>query len=148
MEENKLEKSKYGKYVVTELQPPDLSPEYHAEYAQFATRILYMDNNVVNGAFQMNCSWYNAPTAHLNKSHTHDSDEIIGFFGSNPQQPHELGAEIEFWLEDEKFILTKSTMIFVPKGMKHCPLIIHRVDRPVFHFSTLTEGQYVKSETP
>jgi hypothetical protein len=26
--------------------------------------------------------------------------------------------------------------------MKHCPLILRRVDRPIFHFSTVTSGQY------
>ena len=142
-----MEKSKYGKYVVTELKTPDFSPEYVANYAKFATRVLWMDSNVVEGAFQMNCSWYLAPTTYANAGHTHDSNEIIGFFGGNPKDPYTLGAEIEFWLEDEKFILTKSTMIFVPKGMKHCPLKIHRVDSPVFHFSVLVEGQYSKKES-
>jgi hypothetical protein len=74
--------------------------------------------------------------------HTHDADEIIGFFGNNPQDPYDLGGEIEFWLEDEKHILTKSCLIFVPRGMKHCPLILRRVDRPIFHFTTVTSGQY------
>lgn len=141
-----MEKSKYGKYVITELKTPDFGAEYNANYAKFATRILWMDKNVVEGAFQMNTSWYIAPTVHLNVSHTHDSDEIIGFFGSNPKDPYTLGGEIEFWLEDEKFMLTKTTMIFVPKGMKHCPLILRRVDSPIFHFSTLVGGEYIKEE--
>ncbi len=76
------------------------------------------------------------------QSHTHDADEIIGFFGSNYQDPYNLGAEIEFWLEDEKHMITTSALIFVPRGMRHCPLILRRVDRPVFHFSTVTSGQY------
>jgi hypothetical protein len=67
---------------------------------------------------------------------------MIGFFGSNPEDPYDLGGEIEFWLEDEKHILTRSCLIFVPRGMKHCPLILKRVDRPIFHFSTVTGGQY------
>lgn len=93
----------------------------------------------------MNCSWYLRPPATPmpeGGAHTHDCDEIIGFFGSNPEDPYTLGGEIEFWLEDEKHILTKSCLIFVPKGMKHCPLIVRRVDRPIFHFSTVTSGQY------
>ena len=60
-----------------------------------------------------------------------------------------MGAEIEFWLEDEKFMLTKSCMIFVPKNMIHCPLILRRVDRPIFHFTTVTAGKYeVKGMKP
>jgi hypothetical protein len=26
-------------------------------------------------------------------------------------------------------------LVFIPKGMKHCPLIVRRVDRPILHFS-------------
>ena len=97
----------------------------------------------------MNCSWYLRPPAKpMEEGHSHDSDEIIGFFGSDPQNPHDLGGEIEFWLEDEKYILTKSCLIFAPKGMKHCPLILRRVDRPIFHFSTVSGGQYTRKVTP
>ena len=143
-----MDNSKYGKYVVTELKAPQFSEEYAAEYAKFATRVLWMDSNVVEGAFQMNCSWYHSPQTHLNVGHVHDSDEIIGFFGSDPKDPHNLHGEIEFWIEDEKFMLTKSTMIFVPKGMKHCPLAVRRVDSPIFHFSICVEGEYVKKDMP
>jgi hypothetical protein len=140
-----MTESKYGKHIVTELKTQRFDPEFAARYAQWATRILWMDDKVVEGAFQMNCSWYLRPPSTQmpeGNAHTHDSDEIIGFFGSNPQDPYELGGEIEFWLEDEKHVLTRSCLIFVPKGMKHCPLIIRRVDRPIFHFSTVTSGQY------
>ena len=143
-----MEDSKYGKYIVTELKTPQrFTPEFNASYAKWASRTLWMDDDVVNGAFQMNCSWYlRLPSESMkeSQSHVHDSDEIIGFFGNNPEAPHDLGAEIEVWLEDEKHIITKSALIFVPGGMKHCPLILRRIDRPVFHFSTLTESHYVK----
>jgi hypothetical protein len=140
-----MEGSKYGKYIVQELKTTRFTPEFSAKYAQYATRILWMDNKIVEGAFQMNCSWYLAPQKEdmpETHAHTHDSDEIIGFFGSNHKDPYDLGGEIEFWIEDEKFLLTRSSMIFVPGGMKHCPLLIRRVDRPIFHFSTVTAGQY------
>jgi hypothetical protein len=143
-----VDNSKYGKYIITELNAPHFTPEYNAEYAKFATRILWMDSHVVEGAFQMNCSWYRAPKTFLDKGHIHNSDELIGFFGSNPEDPHNLQGEVEFWIEDEKFMLTKSTMIFVPKGIKHCPLVVRRVDSPIFHFSVCLEGEYVKKDIP
>jgi hypothetical protein len=140
-----MAESKYSKYIVNELKTTRFTPEFAAKYAQFATRILWMDDKVVEGAFQMNCSWYMRPPTQVMPeahAHTHDADEIIGFFGSNPLDPYDLGGEIEFWIEDEQFFLTKSSLIFVPGGMKHCPLLIRRVDRPIFHFSTVTTGQY------
>jgi hypothetical protein len=141
-----MKDSKYSKYVVTELKTPKFTPEAITSYNSFAKRILWMDKNNVEGAFQMNCSWYLKPSAHLAQSHTHDSDEIIGFFGSDPDNAYDLGGEVEFWIEDEKFILTKSCMIFIPRNIKHCPLIVRKVDRPIFHYSTLTEGQYIKKD--
>src|SRR5208337_5580397 len=46
----------------------------------------------------------------------------------------------ELWLEDEQFILNKSFIAYIPAGMKHCPLRIRRIDKPMFHF-TLGPGQ-------
>ena len=71
--------------------------------------------------------------------HTHDFDELLGFIGSDWDNPAELNAEVEFWLEDEKYILTKSCVIFIPKGLTHCPLKLLRCDRPVFHFGIVPE---------
>ncbi|HEY3276320.1 MAG TPA: hypothetical protein VGJ94_06835 [Syntrophorhabdaceae bacterium] len=140
-----MTESKYGKYIVTDLKSPN-PPEFEAEYAKWAKRILWMDNNVVDGASQMNCAWYLRPPvpppAWMKDSHAHDADEILGFFGSNPDDPYDLGAELELRLEDEQHTITRSCLIFVPGGMRHCPLIIKRVDRPIFHLSTVTIGRY------
>jgi len=122
-----MPKTKYGQYVVTELKIPPEKQRIAAEYAKFATRILWLDENVVPGAFHMNTAWYLKPnTAVEPKSHTHDTDEIIGFFSGDYKQQYDLGGEIEMWLEDQQFILDKSTLIFVPAGMVHCPLKILR----------------------
>jgi hypothetical protein len=143
-----MPKLKNAKYIVTDLKTPPFSPGFSEQYATFAKRVLWMDENVVPGAFQMNVSWYCKPnSSHLGAgSHKHAEGEIIGFFSGDPEKPYDLGAEIEFWLEDEKFMLTKSCLIFVPPNMSHCPLIIHRADRPVFHFSVVTGGKYVQTK--
>jgi hypothetical protein len=78
----------------------------------------------------------------VDKGHVHDFGEVVTFFGSNPEDPTDLGGEIEFWLEDEKHTITKSCVIFVPPGIRHCPLILKRLGRPVFHFATATDRNY------
>jgi quercetin dioxygenase-like cupin family protein len=139
--------AKFDKNIVVELKMPEEKQKIAAEYSKYATRILWMDDNVVENAFHMNTAWYLKPTTTLeNTPHTHDADEIIGFFGSNEQDPYDLGGEIEIWLEDEKHIINRTCMIFVPAGMKHCPLIIRRVDRPIFHFTVVTSGKYIKDD--
>jgi mannose-6-phosphate isomerase-like protein (cupin superfamily) len=139
-----MAESKWSKNVVTELKGPvAIMGERAAEYAKWATRILWIDDNVVPGSFQLGISWYNRPPDNqMSGGHKHDTDEILAFFGSDPANPHELNGEIEFWIEDEQFILTKSALIFVPAGVQHCPLIIRRVDKPILHFTTVTAGRY------
>ncbi len=134
-----------SKYVVTELKMPESKKAIDAEYRKFAKRILWMDDRVVEGAFHMNTAWYlKAADTLENAPHVHDSDEIIGFFGNDPEDPWDLGGEVEIYLDGEKHTITKSAMIFVPAGMPHCPLILKRVDRPIFHFTTVTGGRYLK----
>ena len=132
-----------SKYVVTELKMPESKKLIDAEYSTYAKRILWLDDQVVEGAFHMNTAWYVKAAETLERTpHVHDSDEIIGFFGSDPDHPHDLGGEVEIWLDGEKHVLDRSVMIFVPAGMPHCPLVLTRVDRPIFHFTTVTGGQY------
>jgi hypothetical protein len=140
--------SRTAKYIVTELKMPESKQRIDAEYSKFAKRILWLDDQVVEGAFHMNTAWYLRPAAKTieDRPHVHDTDEIIGFFGNNADDPYDLGGEVEIWLEDEKHVIDRSAMIFVPAGMVHCPLVITRVDRPIFHFTTVTGGEYKKVE--
>ncbi len=46
------------------------------------------------------------------KPHTHEADEIVAFFGSNPEDPNNLGGEILFYIGGEKHIITQSTYEF------------------------------------
>lgn len=132
----------YSKHVVTELRTPNFPGNFVEEYKTFATRVLWMDKNIFPEAFQMSVSWYQHPKDHVPVAHTHQADELIGFFGGDYNNPYDLNAEIEMWLEDDKYMLTKSALLFAPAGMNHCPLILHRIDRPVFHFSIVRDGVY------
>ena len=138
-----MTESKYGHYIVSELKAP-FSSDFNAQYAKWATRILWIDDKVVEGAFQMNVSWYLRPQTGQQPivAHTHDFDEIIGLFGNNHENPYDLGGEVEFWLEDEKHMITRSCLIFVPAGMKHCPLIARRISKPIIHFTMSPSKQY------
>jgi len=136
---------KTSKYVVTDLKMPEYQQSIDAQYRNYAKRILWMDESVVEGAFHMNTAWYlNAAKTLEDRPHVHDTDEIIGFFGSDPDDPWDLGGEVEIYLEDDKHVIDRTAMIFVPAGMVHCPLVLNRVDRPIFHFTAVTGTRYVK----
>ena len=143
--------SKYGKYIVTELKHPSSEPAWNPPVSEAgggkSGRILYLDSQLVPGAFYMETVWV-MPRPRLNATeyeavkkrspgpHAHDYDEIIAFFGSDPIHPHELGAEVELWLGDERHIINKTSLVFIPAGLRHAPLVFLQVDRPVFHYTT------------
>jgi hypothetical protein len=144
-----MAESKYGKYIISELKHPKVeaawSPPAVAVGKNKTGRVLYMDNDIVPGSFYTECVWF-MPSLTQNRppgsslvgtdTHTHDYDEIIAFIGTDLNDPYDLGGEIELWLDDEKHTITKSSLIFVPAGLKHCPLKIIKVNRPIFHFTT------------
>ena len=138
-----MSERKYDKYVVSEMRGPQADPERVASYARVGKRIFWIDEDIIEGATQINFSWYLHPTLGISTSHTHEYDEFIGFIGSDSENPTDMGGEVEFWLEDEKYVVDKSTIFFAPRGLKHCPLRLIRVDRPIFHFTAVNGGKYV-----
>lgn len=62
--------------------------------------------------------------------------------GTDPEHPYDLDGEIEIWLDDEKYVINKSCLVFVPKGLMHCPLKITRMDRPFLHFVATSSKLY------
>jgi len=140
-----MAENKYGKYIVTELKLPSSVPQESPDPEKYRQRILYLDDEMVKGAFYLSSGWYlKASDIQQADAHTHDFDEVVAFFGTDSENPLDLCGEIEFWLGGEKYILNKSCLIFVPKGLSHCPYWIRRVDRPIVHFSTAPYGTYVQ----
>ena len=139
------ESGKYAANFVQVSPGPGMDPDFKAIYDKFARRIIWMDGEVCPGAFQMNTAWYSAVPERdpIFTEHVHDDcDELIGFFSSDPENPYDLGGEIEYTVGGEAHLLTKSTMIFVPANLPHNPMRILKVDRPIFHFSVVTKTKY------
>ena len=63
--------------------------------------------------------------------HQHDYEEIFLFLGTDPKDPRDLGAEVEFWIGGEKIVFTTSSSIYVPPGTVHFPQTWRNVRRPV-----------------
>ncbi len=167
-----MAKSKYGKYICTELKKNIDLPGYRAwekemigqgEVAGTRRRmehVIWLDSEVIPGAFYSECVWFWPPTmpnqipqpamtpeqmknAQGVPPHAHPFPELLSFFGTDMEHPEELNGEVEFWLEDEKFILDKSFVVYIPGGIVHCPLKLHRMDKPFFHFTIGPGEMYV-----
>jgi hypothetical protein len=80
------------------------------------------------------CAWFREPLPEWQtyKPHVHDDEEIIGYFGSNKDDPFDLGGEVEIWIEDQPYNFTKSGMLFLPRGLRHCPWFIRKAKTPIF----------------
>ncbi|HJX11926.1 MAG TPA: hypothetical protein VJ377_00175 [Dehalococcoidales bacterium] len=158
-----MAESKYGKYICTDLKKDIRLPGYRAwektmiGQGEFQGRrrmmehVIWMDREVVPGAFYSECVWFWPPTMPGSPMriitpgraegeggpppHAHPFPELLSYFGTDMDHPEELYAEVEFWLEDEKFILDKSFVVYIPAGMTHCPLKMHNMKKPLFHFT-------------
>jgi quercetin dioxygenase-like cupin family protein len=150
-----MSEKKYAKYIMTDLCAPPAPETYkkHEEMKKtgnyFDTTYLFgLDHRVFERGFYTTCELVTkkvgAEPTPEGPAHSHDFDEILMFLGTNPENPHELGGKVELWLEDEQYFLTESCLIFVPKGMKHCPLRYHRVDRPLYFITAGNSTVYEK----
>jgi hypothetical protein len=110
-------------------------------------RLLWLDDEVIKGGTYMDFVWYTQPAEFGPGQHVHDFDEIIGFLGTDVKKHKELGGVMELWLDDEKYILDKTCLVFIPKGLKHCPMICRKVDRPFIHFTAGNQSSYAKDST-
>ena len=108
----------------------------NAPDADAIKRLIYMDDRVVPGSFYVEAVWImvSIPRSHPEHTH-HDHDEIVGFVGSNMDDPTDLGAEIDFVVDGKKMTITKTCFIHVPAGVKHGELCFRKIDRPVFQIA-------------
>ena len=151
---------KYSKLFFYDCVNPEIPPKASDERQETgqkpestieATRFINMNPTRLEGAPYMDFAWLwkGSSNTHIESEHFHDFDEFVGFLGTNgPQDPDDLGGEIEFWLGGEKYTITKSCLIYIPKGLKHCPIRFNRIDTPVLFFSgSFDVGEYTRTST-
>jgi hypothetical protein len=78
--------------------------------------------------------------------HKHDFPHVMGFFGSNPLDLYDFDAEIEFYLGGEKQIINAASIVSVPAGLIHCPLVIKRIGKPVMWLEVMLTSHYERKE--
>lgn len=139
------------KYFVTELKQNIIEAPWNPVFTpEESTRLMFLDKEVIPGAFYVECAWFwpvewppikpgDEPRV---KAHKHDYDEVIAFFGTNRDNPYDLGGEVELWIDGEQYLAEQSFLAFIPGGTEHGPLNIRRVDKPIFHFVTGTGREY------
>jgi hypothetical protein len=91
----------------------------------------------------------NKPLLLLKEPHVHTFAEFVCFIGGDPQKARDFGAEVEMFMgkEQEKHIITKSTVVYLPPGFPHCPLEFKVVRKPVILMTISLTKEYRQDTT-
>lgn len=143
---------KYARCIIDETPAPpnDYRPGDPKEAG--GTNVIYI-NNGLDGAMPnanyMDVALITKPlNTGLFQQHAHSFDEYVTFIGTNIDKPRELDGIVEFWIEDEKYILTKTCTILIPKGVYHLPFVFHEVNSPIVFMASAAVTHYVDHRDP
>lgn len=132
--------SNLNKYVSNFVRPN--SHQLNDDGSTFRRNILLLNDDVLPNAPYFTITWYCSAGDPKTDTHVHDFDEYIGFAGSDPSEPEKLNGLVRFMIDDKWVTIDKSTILFIPAGVKHCPYVIERVDKPIIHWSGGNSGTY------
>ena len=144
-----MPETKYGKYIIREpIVKGSSVPEVHI----CGEKHLYGDEYCPGSIFpdfpnEVTLFTVTEPCT-VSAKHAHDYDELLYFLGGNPLNFFEYGAEAEILMgeEDEKHVINTTSIIYVPKGLMHCPIYFRRVDKPVMFMHICSSSAYKRSE--
>jgi hypothetical protein len=120
--------SKYDKYFIRGPKPGESNP-VHLRYTAA------LDDDVIKGSFFFNATFMSPKySTGIHGPHTHPYSEVLLFQGTDPDNPYELGWDLEIHMgrEFELHDVTRTSLIYIPPKFVHCP-IISRMKKPVFH---------------
>jgi hypothetical protein len=121
-----MTRTKYGKHLI---HGPFMKIEHYTGTSMLAHDGEY-DADVCIGLHCLVDTRYKAEMPH-----THDFHELLCFIGGNPKDITDFGAEIEITLGEERevHLINSTTVVSIPPGLLHCPLIVKKCDpnRPV-----------------
>ncbi|NLE08869.1 MAG: hypothetical protein GX631_06410 [Dehalococcoidales bacterium] len=77
-------------------------------------------------------------------SHGHDFHETLAFLSGDPNNPKDLGATGVTHLGDEGEALefNTPTIISMPPGLKHCPMLVNNIQKPVIFLEVSATGAF------
>jgi hypothetical protein len=136
-----MTEKKYQQYVFSDFREDHNHPNVMSPQAYFRGA------SQIPGA-NMNMGWQVlTDPMHLEREpHTHDVDEYLIFLGWKLPDVFEFDADIDFYLgeEQEHYTIDKATIIYIPKGMVHCPLNFRRIGIPILFHAILMAPQFIK----
>jgi len=135
-----MPETKYGKYIVRGSNPNE---------TRVSRKIAGIDDARIPGSFHFVFTWVH-PWEASNKTHgphVHPVPELLGYFGSDPNNPFDLGAELDIYMgeEMEKHTFNQSSLIYIPPNLPHAPIVIKKMERPYIFIYTMPSGKILES---
>jgi len=114
------------------------------------THILTADESVQKGFFFVDGMWLwsGASSEPVGEPHVHDFDHVLCFAGGHIDAPQDFGAEITVWLDGRQEVIKRNSIIFVPAGMVHGPILFNNIPRPVYFLTVAITGKYARTVVP
>ena len=147
-----MSEKKYSKYFIFDDKKDLKLPSYRLNTdSEKIVRMTHVDADTIEGAtFYNEMMWilpgfgenYTGDNPNFKEEHTHEFGELMCFYGLNYDDIMDLGAEIEFTVDGETYTITESFTAFIPPGVKHGPLTVKNVTRPIAHMIACDTGMY------
>ena len=96
--------------------------------------------------FGIRYTYINEPIQ-MERPHAHDFDQFFCFMGT-PEDQRVFDGDVELYLgeEETKNIINSASVVYVPKGMVHCPIIWKRVSQPMMFINIVLVSSYTRSD--
>lgn len=144
-----MEEKKYGKYIIREpLSKGNTAPQVHI----CGDRHLWGEEYCPGSNFpgfpnEVTLFTITKPCV-VSAKHAHDYDETLFFLGGNPLNFFDFGAQAEILMgdEDERHLIDTTAIVYVPRGLMHCPIYFNKVDKPVMFMHICSATGYSRSK--
>ena len=133
-----MAEGKYDKYITTE-------PLRDSIYPPHKKMLLYTLEDNVN--FSIRFTHIIKPYE-METPHTHDFDEVFCWVPCS-EDLSEFDAEVELYLgeEQEKHVINKTTIAYIPAGLVHAPIVYKRIGKPIFFVNCVLASKYTQVRT-
>jgi hypothetical protein len=145
---NRIEESKKSGINVPKKELPKKTTKF--DYEQYVVRspmrevgsglqksrqsptMTYMSNTQVNAAkYYIEFGWiWGIVDGGINQMVHNNFEEIVLHIGGDPENPEDLGADMEFGIGGKPWRYNSNAVAFIPKGISHGPLKWYEVRKP------------------
>lgn len=140
------EKRKYAHLRLNEL--PD--EKRYRGFAKWPGVVSFTDDDIIAGSYHLTAQWITSLPQPVHGPHSHNEDQLLVFLGSNPEDIHDLGCDVEICIgpEMERHVFSKTNLIYIPAGLVHGPLRFRNLRRPFILMNDISAPKLTETPYP